>query len=165
MNALIDRLQDFHRENKQYFCGFLTRRIFEEVSSQSKLHTYFAADFADYLAAGDGGDSMFISDVLEELGGNNDFFKCLFRFQKKRELLRLSRWYEMTNPPRCCQTYGRCFFHTHTMERLVIWIKKSSRLLSSPKACDNILSELVRNVVSWLARWSRGDWLASGKRS
>jgi hypothetical protein len=111
MNRLIDLLQDFQKKHYTFFEAIITQRVFEEISSQSKLQLYFVANFAYFIAVDDSSKSIRDSFV-DKVGTKHEFLRALFEFQQ-------DYGYVLHNPNFALWQregrfrLGRCYFHTH----------------------------------------------------
>jgi hypothetical protein len=110
MNRLIDRLQDFQAKQRgehQYFNATTTQLVFEEISSQSKLHLYFAANFAFFLAKWNCKATR--DSFVDKLATKPEFLRALFEFQYENGDVLYSPDFTIWER----YSSRRCYFHTH----------------------------------------------------
>ncbi len=114
MNRLIDLLQDFQAKLIEYFDATFTQLVFEEISSQSKLHLYFAANFACFLASGNsrGCCRATTNCFVDKLGIKPEFLRALFEFQGENGNTLHDYHFNLWDR-QCPYSLGRCYFHTH----------------------------------------------------
>jgi hypothetical protein len=114
MNKLIDLLQDFQYQWDTCFKATTTQRVFEEISSQSKLHLYFAANFALFLATyRNENDCKSTRDsFVNQLGTKPEFLRAVFTFQQEQGEALYEAGFELWDRASPYNP-GRCYFHTH----------------------------------------------------
>lgn len=115
MNRLIDLLQDIQKEQGKYMRPELTRLIFKEVGKWSKLHLYFAADFAAFLSKRGGIKDEAWHKNKRRFGKymkyHEDFLSILWEFQSGYTERLYNNCFNLWS--RGPEGFGKCFFHTH----------------------------------------------------